>query len=163
MSGIIAIYPGTFDPITYGHIDVIKRATKLFKSVIVAVAENSGKKPWFDLNERVKLAQTALSSITNVEVKGFNGLLTTFSEVNKAMVIVRSIRAVADFDYEFQLAAVNRRLAPTIETVFLAPAEEYAYISSSLVKEIASLGGGIEGFVPSIVKDALENILRKDG
>jgi pantetheine-phosphate adenylyltransferase len=155
-----AIYPGTFDPITNGHIDIIERATKLFDHVIVAIAENAYKSPRFSINQRVDLAKTVLSHLNNVEISGFNSLLVKFAESRGARVVLRGLRAVSDFEYEFQLASMNRRIAPQIETVFLTPAENYAYISSTLVREIASLGGDVSQFVhPEVAKALL--ILKK--
>ncbi len=155
----IAIYPGTFDPITNGHIDLIQRARPLFDKVIVAVAAHSGKNPAFDLNERVELAQKALAGMDNIEVCGFDSLLVEFAKQQNAQVILRGLRAVSDFEYEFQLTAMNRKLAPEIETMFLMPAEQYAYISSSLVKEVAKLGGDIKAFVHEAVYTALKQKL----
>jgi pantetheine-phosphate adenylyltransferase len=146
-----AVYPGTFDPITNGHIHLVKRAAKMFDHVIVAVADNTGKQPLFNLAERVSLARGALSQFRNVEVMGFNNLLIDFARANDASVILRGLRAVSDFEYEFQLAGMNRNLAPEIETIFLTTAEQYAYLSSSLVKEVARLGGDVTKFVPEQV------------
>jgi pantetheine-phosphate adenylyltransferase len=151
----IALYPGTFDPVTNGHSDLIQRAAKLFDKVIVAVAANPNKKSFFSLDERVNLAQRVLRAHRNVEVKGFDVLLVKFARQQKASVILRGLRAVSDFEYEFQLATMNRRLAPRIETMFLTPAEQYAYISSSLVREIAALGGDVAPFVHPKVEAAL--------
>ncbi len=142
-----AIYPGTFDPITNGHSDLIERASLLFDRVIVAIAESTSKKPHFTLNDRVDLAKKVLSKHKNVDVLGFNTLLTEFAKQQGANVIIRGLRAVSDFEYEFQLASMNRRVAPDIETLFLTPAEQYAFISSSLVREIASFGGNVSQFV----------------
>jgi pantetheine-phosphate adenylyltransferase len=150
-----ALYPGTFDPITNGHSDLIQRAARLFDRVIVAVAANPNKKPFFTLDERVALAREVLKSCKNVEVRGFDVLLVEFARKQKANVILRGLRAVSDFEYEFQLATMNRRLAPKIETMFLTPAEQYAYISSSLVREIAALGGDVKPFVHAKVEAAL--------
>ena len=146
-----AVYPGTFDPITNGHLDLIKRAAKMFKHVTVAVADNNSKKPLFDMQERVDMATDVVSDINNVSVVGFDNLLVEFTEACNASVILRGLRAVSDFEYEFQLAGMNRSLAPDIETIFLTPAEQYAYLSSSLVKEVARLGGNITKFVPQQV------------
>lgn len=143
----IAIYPGTFDPITRGHSDLVERSSKLFDRVIVALAANPGKTPVFSLEERIGLAQTALADYDNVEISGFDGLLVDFAHQMGANIIVRGLRAVSDFEYEFQLAGMNRKLAPDIETLFLTPAEQYTYISSSLVREVASLGGDVSPFV----------------
>jgi pantetheine-phosphate adenylyltransferase len=151
----IAVYPGTFDPITFGHIDLIERAARMFDRVIVAIAVNENKKPVFSLDERVELASQVLKPHSNVEVTGFSTLLTNFAKEHGANIILRGLRAVSDFDYEFQLAGMNRRLAPQIESLFLMPAEKYTYISSSFVREIASLGGDVTQFVPEIVVTAL--------
>ena len=151
----IAIYPGTFDPITFGHIDLIERGADMFDQVIVAVAANVKKQPLFSLEERVALAENVLHVHTNVKVLGFETLLTDFAHQHKANIILRGLRAVSDFDYEFQLAGMNRRLAPHIESLFLMPAENYTYLSSSFVREIASLNGDVKPFVPGIVVDAL--------
>ncbi len=153
----VALYPGTFDPITNGHSDLIQRAAKLFDTVIVAIAANPNKKPFFPLQQRVALAQEVLRATKNVQVKGFDVLLVEFARKQKAHVILRGLRAVSDFEYEFQLATMNRRLAPKIETMFLTPAEQYAYISSSLVREIASLGGNVAPFVHRKVEAALRS------
>lgn len=151
----IAIYPGTFDPITNGHTDLIHRAAKLFDKVIVAVAASSGKRPRFSLQERVDLANRVLAGVPQVEIIEFDTLLVDFTRQCKADVILRGLRAVSDFEYEFQLAGMNRRLAPEVETMFLTPAEQFAYISSSLVKEIAALGGNVSEFVHPLVVEAL--------
>lgn len=157
---VTAIYPGTFDPITNGHSDLISRAAHLFDKVVVAVAANPKKTPLFNLEERVELAREVLSGLKNVEVLGFDTLLADFANDQGARVILRGLRAVSDFEYEFQLAGMNRRLAPNIETLFLTPAEKYTFISSSLVKEVAALGGDITDFVDPKVKAALKNRLR---
>ena len=151
----IAVYPGTFDPITNGHIDLVQRAAKMFDSVIVAIASSSRKKPKFSLEERVKLAQQVLVDCPNVTVKGFDILLIDFARQHEATVLIRGLRAVSDFEYEFQLASMNRHLAPDVESVFLMPADEYSFISSSLVKEVAALNGDISKFVHPIVFKAL--------
>lgn len=161
MTKKIAIYPGTFDPITKGHVDLIGRAVRMFDSVIVAIAANTKKQPTFTLEERVLLASEVLRAHQDVSVVGFASLLTGFAEQHGAKIILRGIRAVSDFDYEFQLAGMNRHLAPDIETIFMMPAENYTYISSSLVREIASLGGDVNEFVPDIVATALKKKLRK--
>ncbi|KAA6185603.1 pantetheine-phosphate adenylyltransferase [Thiohalocapsa marina] len=149
------VYPGTFDPITNGHADLISRASKLFDRVVVAVARDTGKAPAFDLEQRVALARTICADMPNVEVVAFSGLLVEFARRLQVHVIMRGLRAVSDFEYEFQLAGMNRRMAPDIETLFLTPAEQYAYISSSLVKEIARLGGDVSAFVAPEVHAAL--------
>ncbi len=153
------IYPGTFDPLTTGHIDLIQRASALFNEVTVAIAASPGKKPAFSLEQRVKLGHEVVASLgfENVTVAGFNGLVIDFAREVGAKAILRGLRAVSDFEYEFQLANMNRRLDPQIESVFLTPSEQYSFISSSLVREIAALGGDISGFVHPIVKDALVN------
>ena len=156
----IAIYPGTFDPITHGHTDLIQRASRLFDRVIVAVAAKPGKSPLFNLDERLALAKTALAGQDNVEVCGFEGLLVEFARQKEAKAILRGLRAVSDFDYEFQLAGMNRKLASDIETLFLTPAEQYANISSSLVREIAALGGDVSPFVHKKIVAELAQKLR---
>jgi pantetheine-phosphate adenylyltransferase len=150
-----AIYPGTFDPITLGHIDLINRAASLFDHVIVAIASNPGKKPAFDLVERVGLAKQCLQGKTNVEVCPFEGLLVHTAKQMQANIIIRGLRAVSDFEYELQLAAMNRRMEPEIETLFLSPAENLSFVSSTLVKEISALGGDVSEFVSPLVHDAL--------
>ncbi|MBL4607270.1 MAG: pantetheine-phosphate adenylyltransferase [Pseudomonadales bacterium] len=149
------LYPGTFDPMTNGHLDLVERASKVFDEVIVAIAASSRKNPIFTLDQRVDLASKVLGHLDNVEVCGFDKLLAHFAEEKKANVILRGIRAVSDFEYEFQLANMNRQLAPEVESVFLTPADHLSYISSSLVKEIASLGGDVSKFVPPLVNQAL--------
>lgn len=151
-----AIYPGTFDPITNGHSDLIVRASKLFDRVIVAVAINPGKKPLFTLDERVELAQASLRGLDNVEVCGFEGLLIDVAMEMNANIIIRGLRAVSDFEHEFQLASMNRKMQPEIETLFLTPAEQFTFISSSLVREIATLGGDVSDFVSPVVMSALK-------
>ncbi len=151
----IALYPGTFDPITNGHIDLVQRAAKLFDQVIVSIAASSKKKPKFSLKQRIELAEQVLSECPNVTVKGFDVLLVDFARQQKATVLLRGLRAVSDFEYEFQLASMNRHLAPDLESVFLMPADEYSFISSSLVKEVAALGGDVSKFVHPIVLKAL--------
>jgi len=150
-----AIYPGTFDPITNGHIDLVVRASKLFDRIIVAVAINPSKKPTFTLEERVDLAKQTLAGIDNVEICGFEGLLVDVAKQQGANVIIRGLRAVSDFEHEFQLAGMNRKMQPEVETLFLTPAEQFSYISSSLVREIATLGGDVSQFVAPCVKAAL--------
>jgi len=150
-----AIYPGTFDPITNGHTDLIARAASVFGHVIVAVAVDTGKATFLDVEQRVALVREAIAPQTNVSVVAFNGLLVDFCEQQQAGVVIRGLRAVSDFEYEFQLASMNRRLAPQIETLFLTPAEQYSFISSSLVREIARLGGDVAEFVHPAVQRAL--------
>lgn len=157
---VTVVYPGTFDPITNGHTDLVYRATRLFDRVIVAVAANPAKKPTFNLHERVSMAQQVLVDFDNVEVLGFGNLLVEFVEECKAQVILRGLRAVSDFEYEFQLAGMNRRLAPQVETMFLTPAEQYAFISSTLVREVALLGGDVSPFVHQVVIAALRDKIR---
>ena len=154
MSKII-IYPGTFDPITLGHMDLVKRATRLFDTVILAVAGDSNKESLFSYEERIELCKEVLSGIDGIQVTGFRGLLAHFAQEKKACALLRGLRAVSDFEFEFQLANMNRRLAPEIESLFLTPSEQYAFISSSLVKEVASLGGNITQFVHPLVAEAL--------
>jgi pantetheine-phosphate adenylyltransferase len=154
-NGRIAVYPGTFDPITHGHSDLVARAAPLFDRVIVAVAESTAKTPCLDLGQRIELARTALDGIPNAEVCGFDTLLADFIAGVGAGVILRGLRAVSDFEYEFQLASMNRHLIPQAETLFLTPSERYSFISSSLVREIARLGGDVSGFVHPAVQDAL--------
>ncbi len=155
-----AVYPGTFDPITNGHADLIERAARLFGRVVVAVAENPAKGTVFSLEERVVLARDVLGHLGNVEVRGFTSLLVEFAREVEARVLVRGLRAVSDFEYEFQLASMNRRLAPEVETVFLTPDEQYSFVSSSLVKEICRLGGDVSAFVHPTVAAELERRLR---
>jgi pantetheine-phosphate adenylyltransferase len=159
----IAVYPGTFDPITNGHGDLVARAAPLFDKLIVAVARSSGKAPRFDMAERVELARATLQDISNVEVRGFDTLLADFVAECGAGVILRGLRAVSDFEYEFQLASMNRHLIPQAETLFLTPAEEWGFISSSLVREIASLGGDVSDFVHPAVQKALRRVRREPG
>ncbi len=156
----IAIYPGTFDPITNGHTDLVGRALRHFDRVIIAVAASTGKSTCFTLDERVSLARTALAHLDNVEVLGFDGLLVKFAQDQGAGVILRGLRAVSDFEYEFQLASMNRKIAPDVETLFLTPDEGYSFISSSLVREIAALGGDVRSFVHPEVQKALKERLR---
>jgi pantetheine-phosphate adenylyltransferase len=153
---VSAMYPGTFDPITLGHEDLVRRACRLFDKGVVAIAANPGKEPMFTLEERVNLAKTALADIENVEVSGYEGLTVDFARANGLGVILRGLRAVSDFEYEFQLANMNRHLAEDVETAFLTPTETYNFISSSLVREICTLGGDISEFVSPIVFEALQ-------
>jgi pantetheine-phosphate adenylyltransferase len=152
----IAVYPGTFDPITNGHVDLVDRAAPLFERLIVGVAESPGKGPALPLALRVDLARQALAHHPHVEVRGFNSLLAHFVAEVGAGVLFRGLRAVSDFEYEFQLASMNRHLIPDVETLFLTPAEQYGFISSSLVREISRLGGDVSGFVPPAVAQALQ-------
>lgn len=151
----VAIYPGSFDPITNGHLDLIERAARLFDRLIVAILRNEGKEPLFTAEERVEMLRQVLRDYANVEVDSFEGLLVDYAARRGAGVIVRGIRAVSDYEYELQMALMNRRLAPQIETVFLMAGEAYSFISSRLVKEVASLGGDISGLVPPVVEARL--------
>jgi len=157
----VAVYPGTFDPITNGHVDLATRAAPLFDRLIVAIADSTSKGPSLGIDERISLARVALAGIPNIEVRGFSTLLADLVEDVGAGVILRGLRAVSDFEYEFQLASMNRHLIPTAETLFLTPAEQYSFISSSLVREIARLGGDVSGFVHPVVQQALRNTYRK--
>ena len=152
---LTAVYPGTFDPITNGHTDLVARASRLFGRVIVAVAKDTAKATFCEIDQRVALARMVLDGYPNVEVVSFGGLLVSFCQQQGAQVVIRGLRAVSDFEYEFQLAGMNRRLAPDVETLFLTPAEQYAFISSSLVREIARLGGNVAEFVHPAVRQAL--------
>ncbi|NVK30227.1 MAG: pantetheine-phosphate adenylyltransferase [Gammaproteobacteria bacterium] len=153
---VTAVYPGTFDPITNGHVDIAKRAASMFDRVYLAVAEDTAKQPILTLKERVSLAQTVLEDVPNVEVVSFSGLLVNFAIEKGARAFVRGLRAVTDFEYEMQLAGVNRELEPRLETVFIAASHEYQFISSSMVREIARLDGALGGFVHPVVEDALK-------
>ena len=155
----VIIYPGTFDPITNGHTDIVVRAARIFERVIVAVAASSAKRTAFSVDERVALARTVLQPYANVDVRRFDGLLADFARSNGAGLILRGLRAVSDFEYEFQMASMNRRLIPEADTIFLTPAEQYSYISSSLVREIAALGGDVSEFVNEHVMAALHERL----
>lgn len=155
---IIAIYPGTFDPITNGHLDLVARASRLFHKVIVAVAVNAEKAPLFSLDERVNLIKQATINYSNVEVIGFDNLLVNCAKQYGATVILRGLRAVSDFEYEFQMAGMNRNLAPELETLFLTPPEQYTFISSSVIKSISQLNGDISAFVPDCV---LQQLIKK--
>lgn len=157
----VAVYPGTFDPITNGHGDLVARAAPLFDKVIVAVAKNTGKQPVFGLSDRISLARLALADLPNVVVCGFDTLLAHFVQEIGAGVILRGLRAVSDFEYEFQLASMNRHLIPQAETLFLTPAEQYSFISSSLVREVARLGGDVSGFVHPAVQQAMRQLWRE--
>ncbi|MCX8145719.1 MAG: pantetheine-phosphate adenylyltransferase [Azovibrio sp.] len=147
----IAIYPGTFDPMTRGHEDLVRRAARLFERLVLAVAESPAKKPFFALDERVEMAREILADLPNVEVCGFNTLLMDFVHAQGARVIVRGLRAVSDFEYEFQMAGMNRQLHPQVETVFLTPGEQYMFVSATMVREIARLGGDVSKFVQPAV------------
>ena len=151
----LAVYPGSFDPLTNGHVDIITRGARLFDRIIVAILVNAEKSPLFTMEERVDIARAVFIDHSNVEVDTFNGLLVDYVERRKAQVIVRGLRAVSDFEYEFQMALMNQRLKPAIETVFMMPAEQYTYISSRLIKEVFSLGGRVHGLVPELVERRL--------
>lgn len=153
---ITAIYPGTFDPITNGHIDIVRRSAKLFDKVVISIAMSSRKQPLFSLEERVELAQTALKDLDNVEVEGFKGLLADYANEKGATVLIRGVRAVADFEYEYQLASVNRKLNPQLESVLLTPSSETSHISSTIVRDVAAHHGDVSAFVPDVVKQALD-------
>lgn len=157
---VIAVYPGTFDPMTNGHSDLIQRASKIFGKVIVAVAANPSKTPLFDLQQRVSMAEKILSDLPNVEVCGFSALLVNFVKEKEAHVILRGLRVVSDFEFEMQLASMNRRLENKIETLFLTPSEQNSFLSSSLIKEIALHGGDVREFVHPIVVAELQRIIR---
>jgi len=155
MRPIVAIYPGSFDPVTNGHLDLIERGTKIFDRLVVAVLRNLEKDALFEVSERVDMLRQVTQAWRNVEVEVFDGLLVDYAKQRRAQVIVRGIRAVSDYEYELQMALMNRKLEPQIETVFMMPAEAYTYLSSRLVKEIARLGGSIEGLVPPVVAERL--------
>ena len=158
----IAIYPGSFDPITNGHLDVVQRAARLFDRVIVAVAQSEGKQPLFPLANRVALVQTSVAHLPNVEVDSFNGLLVHYVASRKAHTVVRGLRAVSDFEFEFQLALMNRKLDENIETIFMMPKDTYTFLSSRIVKEIARFGGDVSLFVPAHVQAALQEKFRSN-
>lgn len=151
-----AIYPGTFDPITLGHLDIVTRAAQMFDHLVVAIAASPSKKPMFDLDERVELAQQVIAHLPKVEVVGFSDLMANFARAQQANVLVRGLRAVSDFEYEMQLAHMNRHLLPTLESVFLMPSEGFSFVSSSLVKEVARHGGDVTAFLPAPVHQALQ-------
>jgi pantetheine-phosphate adenylyltransferase len=156
-----AIYPGSFDPVTNGHFDVVDRARKLFDEVIVAVAQNDEKQPLFSLEERLEMLKQTVGRIDKVRIAQFEGLLVEFARIEKADAVIRGLRAVSDFEFEFQMALMNRKLEGNVETIFLMPKEEYTYLSSRLVKEIARLGGDVSKFVPGVVAAALGKKFRK--
>jgi pantetheine-phosphate adenylyltransferase len=156
-NGRLAIFPGSFDPLTNGHVDIVLRSAHLFERVRIAVLGNPDKKPLFSPDERVSIIREVFSEYPNVEVDTFDGLLVDYARRQRASAIIRGLRAVSDFEYEFQMALMNRHLEPTLETVFMMPAEQYTYLSSRLIKEVFSLGGEVRGLVPSIVEDRLRN------
>lgn len=160
-SGMIAVYPGSFDPITNGHLDLIERGCRLFERLIVAILRNESKKPLFSLEERLEMARAVLHPWPGVEVDCFDGLLVDFVKARGARVILRGIRAISDYEYELQMALMNRRLAPEIETVFLMAGEAYSFLSARLVKEVIALGGDVSGLVPPLVEERLKRRLRE--
>ena len=155
------IYPGTFDPITRGHEDLVRRASRLFDHVVVAVAVNSGKKPFFSIEERVEMAQKVLSDCENVKIMSFSGLLMNFLQQQNARIILRGLRAVSDFEYEFQMAGMNRGMYPDVETLFMTPSEQYLFISATIAREIASLGGNADACGHPLGTDKLQKIITK--
>jgi len=155
VSKITAIYPGSFDPVTNGHLDLIERASKLFHHLVVAVLINPEKDPLFSVQERVEMLDLVVSNLTNVEVDTFEGLLVDYARSKGARVLLRGIRAVSDYEYELQMALMNRQLEPEMETVFMLPAEAYSYLSSRLVREVARLGGSVKGLVPAVVQERI--------
>lgn len=157
----ICIYPGSFDPITNGHLDIIKRSSQLFDKVIVGIIQNPNKNSFFTLEERIDLIKKATSSIHNIEIDNFTGLLIDFAKKKNARVIIRGLRAISDFEYEFQMASMNHKLDPKIETVFMMTNIKYSYLSSSMVKEVGLLGGCIKDLVPEIINDDINRKLRK--
>src|SRR6266581_2619608 len=159
----LAVYPGSFDPLTNGHVDIITRGARLFDRIVVAILVNAEKAPLFSMPERVEIAREVFKDRPNVEVDTFDGLLVDYVERRQAQVIVRGLRAVSDFEFEFQMALMNRRLKPAIETVFMMPAEQYTYISSRLIKEVFALGGRVHGLVPELVEERLrEKVTARD-
>ncbi|RJO65509.1 MAG: pantetheine-phosphate adenylyltransferase [Candidatus Omnitrophota bacterium] len=157
-----AIYPGTFDPLTYGHIDIIRRAREIFPEIIVAVAKNPGKKPLFSVKERVRMLKEATAGISGVIVTEFDGLVVQFARRHNAKVLIRGIRMISDFEYEFQMALTNRKLASDVETIFLMPHEAFSYLSSKLLKEAASLGADLSSFVPKAIERSLKRKLNEN-
>lgn len=155
-----AVCPGTFDPITNGHLDIIRRGLEIFDEVIVAVAKNPKKMPLFSLEERLELIRGSVKGLQNVRVDAFDGLLVDYARSNKGIAIIRGLRAISDFEYEFQMALMNRRLDSDIETVFMMPSEEYSYLTSTIVKEVASFGGSVKDLVPEVVEEALRQKFR---
>lgn len=157
----IAVYPGSFDPVTNGHLDIIKRALKIFDRVIVAVAHNTEKRPLFDVPERVAILKRSLKGLKRVEVDEFDSLVVDYVKKKKATVVVRGLRMISDFEYEFQMALTNRKLSSDIETIFMMPSESYSYLSSKLIKEAASLGASLKGFVPHFVEKEIKKKLKR--
>jgi len=157
----IAIYPGTFDPITNGHLDIVKRASQLFDKIIVAVSDNPHKSPLFSLEQRRRLVQETVVGLKNVDVDVFDGLLVEYAKGRGASALIRGLRAVSDFEFEFQMALMNRKLMPELETVYLMPSEEYTYINSTIVKEVARLGGSVDCFLPPVVAKALKEKVKE--
>lgn len=157
----VAVYPGTFDPLTRGHEDLVRRAARLFPQLVIGVADSRGKRPIFSLTERVEMAREVLADLPNVTVEGFDGLLLDFLKKLDARIVVRGLRAVSDFEYEFQMAGMNRRLYPEIETVFLTPGDEFTFLSATMVREIALLGGDVSQFVQPPVQTRLHDKLRQ--
>jgi len=155
-----AVYPGTFDPMTHGHEDLARRAARIFDHVVLAVADSKTKRPMFTLDERIDIARTVLSDVPNISVVGFSGLLMQFVQQQQARVVVRGVRAVSDFDYEFQLAGMNRKMHPEFETVFMTPGEEYMFVSATLVREISTMGGDISMFVSPLVAARLQEKIK---
>jgi len=158
-----AVYPGTFDPMTLGHVDLARRAARLFDTLILAVADSRAKRPFFTLDERVEIARQVLKNIPNVQVTGFSGLLMKFVRQHKAKVVIRGLRAVSDFEYEFQLAGMNRGLYPDVETMFLTPGEQFMFVSATIVREISVLGGDVSKFVPPYVAKRLKAKIKQLG
>jgi pantetheine-phosphate adenylyltransferase len=158
-----AVYPGTFDPITLGHEDLVRRAARLFGTVIVAVADAAAKRPFFTRDERVAMAREVLKDLKNVEVVGFSGLLMKFVEQHDARVVIRGLRAASDFEYEFQLAGMNRGMYPDVETLFLTPGEQLMFVSSTIVREISTMGGDVSKFVPTYVAKQLQAKIKQLG
>ncbi len=159
---IKAVYPGTFDPITKGHIDVISRARKLFSKIIILIAHHNEKDPLFSVEERKKMIKESVRGMKNVEVDSYDGLLVDYAKKKNVRVVIRGLRAISDFEYEFQMALMNRKISPEVETIFFVPHESYTYLSSSLIKEIISVGGDVSHFVPQVVKKFLKKKLNEN-